>query len=83
MQNDPNSQLIDAAKARLLLCIGGVFGLHRLYCGQSFESLIYMSTFGVFLLGPLLDVFLLSGIVKTFNDRQIKATLKTDDDNDK
>jgi TM2 domain-containing membrane protein YozV len=72
----------DATLARFYLCIGGVFGLHRLYCGQMFESLVYLSTFGLFLLGPLFDVFRLNGIVQAFNDRQIKANLKDDDEKD-
>lgn len=80
MQGEGKHGLINAARARLYLCIGGIFGLHRLYCGQAFESLIYLSTFGVFLLGPLLDVFLLSGLVKEYNDRQIKANLRSEEE---
>lgn len=70
----------NALVARIYLCIGGVFGLHRLYCGQFFESILYQSTFGIFLLGPVHDVFYLNQMVRNYNDRQIKSDLTNEDE---
>lgn len=80
MHSDVKNQLADPAQARFYLCIGGVFGLHRLYCNQVFESLVYLTTFGLFLLGPFIDVFYLNSIVHRFNDKQLKANLKNEDE---
>jgi TM2 domain-containing membrane protein YozV len=79
MQVEGKGQLANAALARFYLCIGGIFGAHRLYLGQFFESLVYLSTFGVFLLGPVYDVFFLNRMVQNHNDLQIKSDLSEED----
>ena len=42
----------------LLLCIfGGWFGLHQYYVGNIGKGLIYTFTFGLFMIGWILDIF--------------------------
>ncbi|KAK6045062.1 TM2 domain protein [Cooperia oncophora] len=60
-------RLANALKARLLLMVGGVLGLHRLYLEQIPEAFIYISTGGVFLLGVLYDSFTLGKQVQFYN----------------
>ncbi|KAK6058413.1 TM2 domain protein [Cooperia oncophora] len=55
------------AYAILLLMVGGVLGLHRLYLEQIPEAFIYISTGGVFLLGVLYDSFTLGKQVQFYN----------------
>jgi len=52
----------------LVLCIfGGIFGLHRFYVGRTGSGFLYLCTFGVFLLGYVLD--LISILTDGFCDR--------------
>ncbi|VDO20131.1 unnamed protein product [Haemonchus placei] len=52
---------------RILLMVGGVLGLHRLYLEQIPETFIFISTGGVFLLGVLYDSFFLGKQVEFYN----------------
>lgn len=70
MESENGGRVVSPTLARFFLCIGGVFGVHRLYIDQVFESLIYFSTFGVFFLGPVYDVFYLNRLVQNYNDEQ-------------
>lgn len=62
-------KLKDPLIARGLLTFGGVFGLHRLYLEQIPEAFIYFSTFGVFGVGSLLDIFTLHSMVDAYNEK--------------
>ena len=55
--------------AYLLWIFGGfgVLGLHRLYLGRWVSALIWFLTGGVFLVGALIDLFLLPTLVQTEN----------------
>ncbi|XGW23037.1 hypothetical protein V3C99_005352 [Haemonchus contortus] len=60
-------RLANPFKARVLLMVGGVLGLHRLYLEQIPETFIFISTGGVFLLGVLYDSFFLGKQVEFYN----------------
>ncbi|KAK6727637.1 hypothetical protein RB195_005371 [Necator americanus] len=62
-----DGRLADALKARILLMVGGVVGLHKLYLEQVPEAFVYISTGGVFLLGTLYDSFYIGKQVDFYN----------------
>lgn len=44
-------------KTALLLCLfGGMIGLHQFYVGKIGKGLLYALTFGIFLIGWLVDI---------------------------
>lgn len=45
----------------------GLFGLHRFYLGKPVSGIIYLSTFGLFGIGQLVDLFLIPNIVEHKN----------------
>lgn len=47
----------------------GQFGAHHFYLGRTAWGLLYLFTFGIFLLGPLLDLFLVWGYTRETNER--------------
>lgn len=54
-------------KTALLLCVfGGFFGLHRFYVGRIGSGILYLLTFGGFLIGYFID--LISICSGTFRD---------------
>ena len=65
----PKSRLL-----ALILCITfGVIGLHRLYVGKIFSSLLYMLTFGLCGIGWIIDIFLIIfGVFKDSNGLPLK-----------
>ncbi|KIH46422.1 hypothetical protein ANCDUO_23525 [Ancylostoma duodenale] len=57
-----DGRLADALKARILLMVGGVVGLHKLYLEQVPEAFVYISTGGLLMLygwvGDMLNIIL-------------------------
>jgi TM2 domain-containing membrane protein YozV len=53
--------------AWVLLTFLGVFGIHRMYLEKWVSGLVYLLTFGVFLLGVLYDYWTLNGQVDAIN----------------
>ena len=45
----------------------GILGLHRFYLGRWVTGLIWFLTGGVFLVGAVIDVFLIPGLVRIEN----------------
>lgn len=60
----------------LLLCIfGGLFGLHQFYVGKIGKGLLYLFTFGLFMIGWIIDIFsILSGSFKDNAGAPLRAT---------
>ncbi|PIE56440.1 MAG: hypothetical protein CSA34_03800 [Desulfobulbus propionicus] len=54
-----------------LIWIFGFIGAHRFYLGKPISGTIYLLTFGVFLVGWIVDLFLIPGMVR---DADIRFT---------
>lgn len=52
-----------------LLCLVGFCGIHRFYNGKIITGLIWLFTGGLFLIGQIIDLFLIPGIVEDANRR--------------
>lgn len=52
-----------------LLCFVGFCGIHRFYNGKIITGLIWLFTGGLFLIGQIIDLFLISGMVEDANRR--------------
>ena len=52
-----------------LLCLLGFCGIHRFYNGRIITGLIWLFTGGLFLIGQIIDLFLIPGIVEDANRR--------------
>ena len=50
-----------------LLCFVGVCGIHRLYNGRIITGVIWLLTGGLFMIGQIIDLFLIPGIVDRAN----------------
>lgn len=50
-----------------LLCLVGLFGLHRFYHGRWVTGLIWLFTFGLLGVGQIVDLFLIPGMVRVSN----------------
>jgi TM2 domain-containing membrane protein YozV len=50
-----------------LLCLIGACGIHRLYNGRIITELIWLLTGGLFLIGQIIDLFLIPGMVERAN----------------
>ncbi|MCM0147519.1 TM2 domain-containing protein [Photobacterium galatheae] len=61
---------IDYNIAWLLLTFLGVFGVHRMYMGKWLTGIIYLFTFGFFLIGLLIDFWTLNDQVSVENTRR-------------
>ncbi|MFT5085313.1 MAG: TM2 domain-containing membrane protein YozV [Lentisphaeria bacterium] len=59
----------DYTIAWLLLFFGGVFGLHRMYMGKWLSGILYLFTFGFFMLGILYDLWTLNDQIDEVNMR--------------
>ncbi|MBD8512282.1 TM2 domain-containing protein [Photobacterium sp. WH77] len=58
---------LDYNIAWLLLTFLGVFGVHRMYMGKWISGLLYLLTFGFFLIGVLIDFWTLNEQVSVKN----------------
>ena len=50
-----------------LLCLIGFCGIHRLYNGRIITGVIWLLTGGLFLIGQIIDLFLIPGMVERAN----------------
>ncbi|WEM41506.1 TM2 domain-containing protein [Photobacterium sp. DA100] len=64
---------IDYTVAWLLLTFLGVFGLHRMYMGKWLTGILYLLTFGFFLIGILVDFWTLNDQVSIQNQQRRQA----------
>lgn len=60
---------IDYNIAWLLLTFIGVFGVHRMYMGKWITGILYLCTFGFFLIGILIDFWTLNDQVSLENTK--------------
>jgi TM2 domain-containing membrane protein YozV len=58
---------VDYTVAWLLLTFLGVFGVHRMYMGKWLTGILYLCTFGFFLIGVLVDFWTLNDQVSIRN----------------
>ncbi|WP_064605278.1 NINE protein [Photobacterium sp. J15] len=58
--------------AWLLLTFLGVFGVHRMYMGKWLTGILYLLTFGFFLIGVLIDFWTLNDQISIRNAEQRK-----------
>lgn len=59
----------DYSVAWILLCLGGVFGLHRFYMGDILWGILYLVTGGLFLVGVVYDTLTLNDQISRKNYR--------------
>ncbi|MEM9064475.1 MAG: NINE protein [Planctomycetota bacterium] len=45
-----------------ILCVVGLFGLHRFYTGRWFTGLIWLFTGGLLFVGQIIDLFFVSSM---------------------
>ncbi|QUJ68252.1 TM2 domain-containing protein [Photobacterium sp. GJ3] len=64
------SGTLDFNIAWLLLTFLGVFGVHRMYMGKWLTGIIYLLTFGFFLIGVLIDFWTLNEQVSVENSKR-------------
>ena len=50
-----------------LRCLIGVCGIHRLYNGRIITGVIWLLTGGLFLIGQIIDLFLIPGMAERAN----------------
>jgi len=50
-----------------LLCLVGVCGIHRFYAGKWVTGIIWLLTGGLFLVGQIVDLFLIPRMVEKSN----------------
>ena len=55
--------------AYLLWLLFGPFGAYRFYLGQRGWGVFYILTFGVFLIGWMIDLFMIPAYVRAYNHR--------------
>uniref|UniRef100_A0A914EGA6 TM2 domain-containing protein n=1 Tax=Acrobeloides nanus TaxID=290746 RepID=A0A914EGA6_9BILA len=71
--------LANVAKARFWLGIGAIAGLHRLYLAQVNNAFIFLSTGGIFLFGPVYDLFYVNRLVHEYNDELVDNSIEKED----
>lgn len=54
-----------------LACLVGVCGLHRLYMGRYVTGVIWLLTFGLLGIGQFIDLFLINGMVRRWNEDEV------------
>jgi TM2 domain-containing membrane protein YozV len=50
-----------------LLIFVGLGGIHRIYAGRVITGLIWLFTGGLFLIGQIIDLFLIPGMIRRAN----------------
>jgi TM2 domain-containing membrane protein YozV len=65
--------------AYLLWCLifVGLGGIHRIYAGRVWTGLLWLATGGLFLVGQIVDLFLIPAMVENANLRTTLATVQT------
>lgn len=61
------------------LCLFGLFGIHRFYAGNYITGVIWLVTGGLFLIGQLIDLVLISGMIDRSNlrfERDVEQVLQ-------
>lgn len=74
LQTELMSRQKSAGVAWLLLIFAGSLGAHRFYLGRTGSAIAMLLTLGGFGLWTLVDLFLLSGMIKETNE-QIEAEI--------
>jgi len=49
----------------------GLAGIHRFYAGKYITGVIWLLTWGVFGIGQIIDLFLMSGMIENANRREL------------
>jgi TM2 domain-containing membrane protein YozV len=57
-----------------LLWIFGFTGAHRFYYGKTWTGILYYFTFGLFLIGWIVDLFLIPEMERESNHRYVRGT---------
>ncbi len=52
------------------LCLFGLCGIHRFYCGRWVSGLIWLFTGGLFFVGQFIDLFVMSSLVEDANRKR-------------
>jgi TM2 domain-containing membrane protein YozV len=55
-----------------VLCFLGPFGVHRFYLGQIGLGLLYLCTFGLLVVGALVDLLRIGSLVESVNDSKAR-----------
>ena len=50
-----------------LLIFVGLGGIHRIYAGKVFTGILWLLTGGLFLIGQIIDLFLIPGMINYAN----------------
>lgn len=53
-----------------LLCFVGLCGIHRFYAGKWITGILWLLTGGFFLIGQIVDLFLIPGQIERANTRE-------------
>jgi TM2 domain-containing membrane protein YozV len=53
-----------------LLIFVGLGGIHRIYAGRVITGLIWLFTGGLFLVGQVIDLFLIPGMIRRANSER-------------
>jgi TM2 domain-containing membrane protein YozV len=51
-----------------LLIFVGLGGIHRIYAGRVITGVIWLFTGGLFLVGQIIDIFLIPGMIRRANE---------------
>lgn len=62
----------DIVIAYLLWFFFGCLGVHRFYCGKVISGVIWLLTGGLFLIGWIIDIFLIPSMVREANSIRIE-----------